>query len=504
MTPHDPPTAGFWNAEALAEAAGGRWLIEPTGNAAGGASIDTRTIKPGQVFVAIRGEHGDGHDYIPQAAAGAAYAAIVEREPVTPMHEAQASAPPESPMHFVMATQSRGHGTQMGHCAKMGILLVPNTRQSLVDLASAYRTWLESQHRPPIVAIAGSNGKTTTTRLLESVLSSRLRGKASPKSFNNFLGVPLTVLSAQPGDDFLISEIGTNVPGEVDALAAIVRPDIAVITSIGREHLEGLGSIAGVAVEQFAVLRRLTTGGFGLVPADGHAREALWPLVRGMRNVATFGLSADATHRITDVQASREATTFRLDGVTLRVPLLGVHNALNAAAAAIVARRLGLSLDDIAEALASASGPDMRLSRRFIAGAEVINDAYNANPDSMLAAIDAFATIADDARRRIIILGQMLELGAASPAAHQEITNAIVGRTDAAVLIGSAFEAPAADLRQKGVDVTWVPDLEDGRADTVATMIRPGDAVLLKGSRRMGVERVAEALQRANRASDRT
>lgn len=471
----------FWTAETLALATAGRWLDEPAGEPSAAVGIDTRTLTSGQVFVAIRGEHGDGHAYLNEASAKGAWAAVVDREV-------------ESGERGI-TMQSHGDGRP-----RMGLLRVGDTRVALLDLARAYRRWLEGRpRRPKIIAVAGSNGKTTTTRLIEAVLSHELRGTASPKSFNNFLGVPLTVLSARPDDAFLICEIGTNAPGEVEALAGVVRPDLAVITSIGREHLEGLGSLEGVAREQAAVLTHLTSRGAALIPADGPGAAILRGVISTGSDVHTFGTSIKADHRVDEIAVSRDGTTFRVDGHRLRIGLFGGHNAINAAAAALVGRRFDLSWESISAALADAKGPEMRLSRRCIGGVEIINDAYNANPDSTLVSIAAFVVVAGDARRRIFILGQMLELGAFSEEAHQEVAQAAADAAragDAIVLIGEAFAPPALVLRNRGMDVTWAADVAGESADTVAAMFRSGDAVLLKGSRRMGLERVAEAYSR--------
>ena len=457
---------GFFTPDSFVSATRGRWLTPPrAGTSAHGASIDTRTIAQGQTFFAIRGDHGDGHDYLPQAAARGAYAAVIDRPPPGDLG------------------------------ASLGLLLVPDTRGALIDLARAYRAWLDGRtSRPRIVAVAGSNGKTTTTRLIEAILASRFNGAASPKSFNNFLGVPLTVLSTRPEHQYLICEIGTNAPGEVEALASIVRPDIAVITSIGREHLEGLGTIEGVASEQASIMRHLTPEGLGIIPADGAARRALHLRLRNHPRIETFGVADDATHHTSDIHTTREGVTFTLHQTPLRLKLIGAHNALNATAAAVVARWFGLDWTMIAEALATAVGPEMRLAVRTISGAEIINDAYNANPDSMLAAIRAFADYARGAQRRVVILGQMLELGPASPAAHEEVALALLGRADRIVLVGHGFHAAAELVSRRGEQVRWLVDLDEGRAAEAAAMIEPGDVVLLKGSRRMGIERIAESL----------
>ncbi len=310
----------FWSPDSVRSAIGGSWLRRPDAEAPApellGASTDSRTITPGQVFFALRTDKADGHSFIGDALARGAGLVVVDRP--------QSVQPPD------YSAPARG------------VLHVPDARAALLRLAAAYRRTLEATR---VIAVGGSNGKTTTVRLLEQVLRRNLRGTASPKSFNNDIGVPLTVLAAKRSDQFLICEVGTNAPGELRPLAEALAPDIGVITSIGREHLEGFGSLEGVVREEASLAAGLREGGVLIHTSDSpELREAVRPLLATQRASAlTFGTSTDADLRVSAVSTGATGTTFTLNSrEELRVGLLGTHNALNAAAVVAVARRLGL------------------------------------------------------------------------------------------------------------------------------------------------------------------
>lgn len=480
----------FWTPESIRAAVAGTWLARtPASDRARpeGVAIDSRTIRPGQVFLALKGDRFDGHAFVPAAIAAGASMLIVERADALP-----ASLP---------------EGT--------AALRVPDSRKALLRLAAAYRASLAATK---VIAVGGSNGKTTTTRLIHAILSTRLRGTCSAKSFNNDVGVPLTILSARESDQYLICEVGSNAPGEIALLAAVVRPDIAVITSIGREHLERLGSLEGVAREEAAMLPEVRPGGAAIVPADApvlldHARAA----AADGRTVVTFGRAAEADLRLTAFEhvasdpapsdPTPDAIRFQVNArQSFQAPMVGEHNALNALAAIAVARRLGLSDAEIARGLAGVVVPDMRLQRTLVGGIHVVNDAYNANPDSTLAALRAFAAINAAAPRRVVVLGDNLELGDAGPDAHREIGRAILalagGRAiDLLVAVGPlasiAADTVESAAQAAGPRVVRFPDLDEGRDRAAAALLRPGDCVLLKGSRRVALERVVAALRAA-------
>ncbi|MCE7974007.1 MAG: UDP-N-acetylmuramoyl-tripeptide--D-alanyl-D-alanine ligase [Leptolyngbya sp. PLA1] len=475
----------FWTPDSVRSAIGGSWLERPDTSAPAvelfGASTDSRTLTPGQVFFALRTEKADGHAYIRDALLRGAGLVVVDR--------------PESVLPLDSSTPARG------------VLRVPDVRAALLRLAAAYRRSFE---RTRVIAVGGSNGKTTTVRLLEQVLGRHLRGSASPKSFNNDLGVPLTVLGAKRTDQFLICEVGTNAPGELRPLAEALAPDIGVITSIGREHLEGFGSIEGVVREEASLAAGLREGGVLIHSSDSpELRDAARPLLAAQQAISlTFGMSAEADLRVSAVSTGMSGTAFTLnERETFRVGLLGAHNALNAAAVVAVARRLGLSHEEIRAGLAAARGAPMRLEPVESSGVWFLNDAYNANPESMLAALRTFDEACAGFARRVVVLGDMLEQGDAGPRVHAEIGAAVAGAApDLAVFVGPlmAHAADAARAWPGGPARSTIVTIGSARGEDVgriASLLRPGDAVLLKGSRGMSLERVLAAHSDAHRSA---
>ena len=287
-------------------------------------------------------------------------------------------------------------------------------------------------------------------------------------------------------------------------MASIVSPEIAVITSIGREHLEGLGSLQGVLEEEAAIASEIRPGGVAII-ADQPAE--LGEVVRGLMlggkrgSILRFGSTEGADLRVGAVATDELGTSFSINGrAQFRVPLLGAHNALNGTAAVAVARRFGLDDPAIRSALAESTAPEMRMRLESHGPITILNDAYNANPDSMLAALRAFSDLVRhrNPARRVVVLADMLEMGEAGPDAHREIGEAVAGddSIDLVVLAGPLMMFAAERLRKKwtGERVVNLPRMDDEHAQRVAAMLKPGDFVLLKGSRGMGVERVARAL----------
>ncbi|MFN0011921.1 MAG: UDP-N-acetylmuramoyl-tripeptide--D-alanyl-D-alanine ligase [Phycisphaerales bacterium] len=480
----------FFAPENLRTVCGGRWLARPQrppAPAVSGVSVDSRSIEAGQVFVAIKGERFDGHAYLLAAARAGSPVLIVQDE---------------GAFRAVMADLAPA-----AH-----VLLVSDTRKTLARMAAAYRRTLE---RTKVIAVCGSNGKTTTTRLIAAALATKLRGTAPKKSFNNDIGVPLTILSAKTNDQYLICEVGSNAPGEIATLGAIVEPDIAVITSIGREHLQGFGDLGGVAREEAAILAFLRPGGAAVVVADA---PEIRPLTQPIANVVLFGRAGDAALRLTSFEHVRMDEVFGSgsvlagaipDGIRLSVngrasfvvPLVGEHNALNAMAAVAVARRVGLADEDIAAGLASATPPEMRFQRSTLGRVTIVNDAYNANPESTLAALRTFAALYAGADRRVVVLGDMLELGDATESAHREIGQAVLelGCIDLLATVGEraalAGELARTAWGESPARVLSVPAADETGAADIAAILRPGDAVLLKGSRGMALEGIIRALR---------
>ncbi|MGA3065553.1 MAG: UDP-N-acetylmuramoyl-tripeptide--D-alanyl-D-alanine ligase [Tepidisphaeraceae bacterium] len=435
-----------------------------------GVCTDTRDMKRQSLFVALSGERFDGHEFLAQAAAAGAIAALVERIP---------AAPP------------RG----------MHLLRVENTRTAMGRLARQVR----QQMRGRVIAVAGSNGKTSTKLLIGAVLRDPLWGTVSPKSFNNDIGVPLAIFPADPMQDYLVLEIGTNHPGEVKNLAEIALPDIAVITNCSAEHLEGLGDENGVRRENVSLIDGLAPGGLLLINGDDPQLAEAVRDYRGRR--VTFGFSAGNDLRATEIVCDESGVRFKVNQFDepAYVPMLGRHSAANALAAIAVGRELGLSDRKILENLAQARGPEMRLELADCGDVRLLNDAYNANPASMKAAIETLAGLPATGRR-VAVVGEMRELGEASESLHREIGRfiAVDFPPDLLVCVGKMGQAIAAEARRNGLADDRVEYFADAAAAcAVARRLRRGDLVLLKGSRAVRLETVARAIEAdaAGRAS---
>jgi UDP-N-acetylmuramoyl-tripeptide--D-alanyl-D-alanine ligase len=355
-----------------------------------------------------------------------------------------------------------------------------------------------------VIAVGGSNGKTGTKHLIDSALRGRKRGTISPKSFNNDIGVPLAIFPADPAQDYLVLELGTNHHGEIRTLTQIALPDVAVITNVAAEHLEGLGDLDGVRREEASIIEELKADGLLVVNGDDEALlDAVAPY-RGRR--VTFGMSEENDLFPTDVRCSLEGVRFRLNGNGRReffLPLLGEHIAVNAVAAVAVARELGLKNDEIADALASATGPEMRLQlQRTAAGVTLLNDAYNANPASVKAALETLCTLPTEARRRVAVLGDMRELGDSTDRLHREIGQFVGTKApelELLICVGEKAALIADEARDAGLDQSRVVRYRgtSEASEHIGRHVRDGDLVLLKGSRYMKLERIAECLAKS-------
>ncbi len=461
----------FWTLDNFREVTAGRWLRRPADDTApadlAGLSPDSRRIAPGQVFCAIAGERFDGHQFIQQAIDAGAAMVMVEQEACL-------------------------EGVRTGTAA---VLLVDKTVSALGRLASAYRRRLGAK----VIAVTGSAGKTTTKQMIHAVLASRYVGKASPRSYNNHIGVPLTLLAVEPRDRYVVVEVGSNAPGEIAALGRIVEPDIAIITHVGLAHVEKLGTLADVAREKAALLTSLREGGLAIVNGD---IESLQGHLKVAPNLIRFGRSDACDLRLTDCHPTPGGARFTVNGrAAFELPLLGEHNAVNALAAVAAGRHMNLDDDQIAAGLREVAPPNMRLNVRRLGQGEraitIINDAYNANPDSAAAALAVLAAYPTSGRR-IAVLGDMLELGQQAPPLHRALGERVTGSgIDAAVFIGRAglFAAEAAARVWDESKVHAIAAWDDQTADHVASLIRPGDTVLLKGSRAMGLERLVPAIE---------
>ena len=430
----------------------------------GGVSVDSRTARAGVVFFALRGPNFDGHDFLPQAAAAGCAAAVVE---------------------FEAALDEQAMGRFAG-----GVVGVADTRAALGELAGSVRGHLAAS----FVGVTGSNGKTTVKGMIDQILSRRLKGRAGPKSFNNDVGVPLTIFDAAADDDYVICEIGSNAPGEIAALTGIVRPDVAVITSVAETHLEKLTDLEHIATEKAAILGGLSPSGLGVIWADS---EPLGRAVRAydVRRVG-FGESDSAELRLTGYEALDGACRFEVNGrmwAELSVP--GRHNALNALAAIGVAQRFGMDPQAAAEALRDYAGLEMRLERVPAGAITIVNDAYNANPASLLAAGETLASF--PGKRHVIVAGDMLELGPRSLELHRAAGEALSRcRVDLLVGVGPLGRQIAAAAAGGDVQTEQIASVE-AACRRLPKMLKSGDVVLVKGSRAVGMERLVGKIQAA-------
>ncbi len=433
-----------------------------------GISTDTRTITPGALFVALQGANFDGHDHLAQAAQNGAIGAVVSR---------------------VGANDPQG----------LVYFRVPNTLHALGSLARHRRRALEGR----VVAVAGSNGKTTTKELLRAVLGSSLRVHATTANLNNQVGVPLTLLAAPDDAEAVIVETGTNEPGEITLLSRIVEPDAALITSIGEEHLEGLGSVEGVLQEELAVFDALRPHGIGVV-ADEPAELPAGAMERigGMR-LRVAGLDGEADLR---PDGGREGIRFRPDGSTewrfrgtpIHLPLPGLHNVRNALLALGVAAEWGGSLEAAARGLAAMKAPKMRNEWVRVGPLSLIADCYNANPPSMRAALDLLAQVPAQGEK-VAVIGTMRELGDHGDRLHRELAlhaAGLVGHGIDRVVATGDFVRAFAEIDAELGDRLIATEDPLAAYEALRPSLRGGETILLKGSRGVALERLLPLMER--------
>ena len=419
-----------------------------------GVAIDTRKLQPGNLFVALKGEHVDGHDYLDEAGAHGAVAALVTRQV---------------------------------DCA-LPQVLVNDAEAALGDFASALR----AQRDVRVVGITGSNGKTTVKTLVASILSRHGRTHVSAGNHNNELGLPLSLLAMPRDTEYAVLEMGAGKPGDIAYLAAIARPDIGLVTLIAQAHLERMGSIEGVAETKGALYQALPADGTAIINADD-AFASFFGGLAGARKVLRFGLdhAADVGARIIEQRAdgSRFVLNTPQGDAEVNLPLPGRHNIANALAAAAVAVALDVPLDTIVAGLQQAPGVAGRLRREVAAGGwTIIDDSYNANPGSMAAAIDTLLLAGGE---RWLVLGDMAELGENARALHAAVgERARQGGVDRLFAVGPFGVATVGAFGAKGEHFNDKPAL----IAALQAHLHPGVTCLVKGSRSAGMEQVVAAI----------
>ncbi|HWL91897.1 MAG TPA: UDP-N-acetylmuramoyl-tripeptide--D-alanyl-D-alanine ligase [Phycisphaerae bacterium] len=455
----------------MAAAMSGRVYGEVTSPRVKNVCTDTRSLQDESLFFAIKGENFDGHDFVAQALEGGATAAVVK-----------------DARRFDEKLRAAGR-----------LVEVDDTILALGRLAGWYRRQIPAE----VIAVLGSNGKTTTKDMIHAVLSSKKSGKAAAASFNNAVGVPLTLLSVEPSDQYVVVEMGTNHPGEIAQLARIALPDMAVVTSIGEEHLEGFGDISAVAAEEFSFLPYLEGRAFVAVSDQAVTYAPTQSKGQTARTMIVYGLSETADVRATDLKQTADSLSFRVNGRSeFRISLLGAHNVVNALAAIAIGNRFRLENADIALALSTCKGPKMRMQARQIGSLYLINDAYNANPASMRVAMDAMDNLPRQGRR-VLILGDMRELGNQSTRCHQRVGRD-AGSSSANVIIAVGSMARvmadgATSAAGMGKRIYPFPTV-DALANKLPDLLEPGDNVLLKASRGTQLERLVPIIEKCGQA----
>jgi UDP-N-acetylmuramoyl-tripeptide--D-alanyl-D-alanine ligase len=372
---------------------------------------------------------------------------------------------------------------------------VEQTRAALGRLGSKWRSELSL----PVVAVAGSNGKTTTKELLAAVLGRRWPVLASEASYNNDIGVPLTLLRLGRHHRAAVVEVGTNHPGELAPLVRLVKPEVGVLTSLGREHLEFFGSLEGVAEEEGWLAELLPAAGHLLVNGDAPLVERV--VSRSRAEWTAVGFGDRCAWRLTRVVTGAAGTEFEVlaqDAAwngRYHVPLLGRHQAHNALLAVAVGAVLGLSREEVQAGLSACPQPRHRLESWSISGIRVLDDSYNANADSALAALDLLRDLPCGGRR-IAVLGDMAELGEAGPGLHAEVgRRAAEAGVDHLIAVGRMAAVLGHAARSAGLGRVLEFADAAGAARAVRRLVRPGDQVLVKASRVMRMEQVSEALR---------
>jgi len=421
--------------------------------ACGGVSTDTRTLPKGAVFFALRGENFDGDAFAKTALELGAAVVVV--------HDWDGEAPVDA-----------------------AVIEVPDTLRSLQRLAH----WWRKQLDLPVVGITGSNGKTSTKDFTMAVLSRKFRVSATRGNLNNHIGVPLTVLATSPADEVAVWEMGMNHSGEIAPLCEIARPKYGVITNIGTAHIEFLGTRDAIAEEKGMLARALPADGLLFVPASCDFNEYLRQRTKG--GMIPVG-NGRGLVRAEDLHYHANHTVFKLvvegeGSVEVTLPVPGKHMVTNALLAAGVGWKLGVPIAEIAAGLSSTKLTEGRLDRYQSQGVTVIDDTYNANPESVAAAIETLADIPlENGGRRIIVLGRMGELGIHSPAAHLRIGEIAIARSLAVIAVGEGAEGIA-----RGANDAPYFSVFDDAAAWLSREAKPGDIVLFKGSRAATVEKV--------------
>jgi UDP-N-acetylmuramoyl-tripeptide--D-alanyl-D-alanine ligase len=435
-----------------------------------GYSIDSRTIGPGQLFFAVKGERLDGHDFVEQALEKGATAAVVRRDQLARYRQ------------------------------KTRLLAVEDTLAALQTLATAVRKlWGKA-----LIAVTGSAGKTTTKEAIAHVLSARFRVLKSEGNFNNHFGLPLMLLKLEPEHDVAVIEMGMSHSGEIQALARIAQPETGVVTNVAAVHLEFFDSLAGIAAAKKELIDSLPAGGTAVLNADDEYVSHFGREFRG--KVVMYGTRSTANVRAQNIQSrGHEGCEFDVVVGGARehavLPLVGAHNVLNALAAVAVGVERGLNPSDAVASLATLAAADKRGQVLQLGNITVINDCYNSNPKALEAMVDALATM--KAARRIVVAGEMLELGPAGEDLHRQAGQHVAEKKiDVLLGVRGLAQAMVESAKTAGIRAEFVADSEQA-GEWLAREALDGDVVLLKASRGVRLEKALDTWLETSKAHHR-
>jgi UDP-N-acetylmuramoyl-tripeptide--D-alanyl-D-alanine ligase len=422
-----------------------------------GSSIDSRTVQPGDLFFAIKGENFDGHAFVQAAFDAGAMAALVSEE-------VEVSDAP--------------------------VLRVPDTIAALRQLAEYERKRWGGR----IVAVTGSAGKTTTKDLIAAVLGVKYRVGKTAGNFNNHVGLPLSLLRFPVDAQVGVIEIGMNHAGEIRDLAAVALPQVGVVTNVGYAHIESFASVEEIALAKRELIESLTADGVAVLNADDERVAAFRSVNRG--STLTYGVSSQADVRADDIELTAEGSSFVVDGVRFRTVLSGRHGVQNVLAALAVAKIFDLDLQDLVSAIGQFAPGKMRGERSGRRGITILNDSYNSNPEAARSMVDVLR--GEPAQRRIAVLGEMRELGLWAESLHRDLGR-YVAEAGIDVLIGvRGVSRSMVDEAIKTGDfdhAAFFFDEPEEAGDFLRSYVRPGDAILFKGSRGTHVEKALAAME---------
>ncbi len=430
-------------------------------------STDTRSLQKGDMFFALEGVNYDGHNFVEQAVLNGAAGVVV-------------------------SSRKNVEYSSISRFEKKILIEVTDTLKALGDFAKFYRGSLQTK----FITVTGSNGKTTTKDMIYHVLRNFNSVSRSRKSFNNYIGVPLTIFDVDTTKDFCVVEMGTNAPGEIRRLSEIIFPNYAVLTNITYSHLEGLGSIEGVMNAKAEFIDNMAEGGVLITNADDDWCNRIANRFKG--EVISFGFNNKADIKASNVKRKGTGFVFTINGsIDVDLPILGKHNVYNALAAMAVCEAVGISTEIVCDKFVDFKLPSMRMEKHVFGDIVVINDGYNSNPSSMTAALEELSQL-DLPGRKILICGDMLELGNYTEKLHKEIGVKVANQNiDLLWTVGpfSRFVADSAVASGMSRDKIRKCETSKEVCSFVASQLRKGDTILIKGSRKIKLECVFRQIE---------